>query len=380
MALFSRRKKANELEAEVVPAESTAPAEPAAELTEPSGERANPAADRGDADADAAAGPTRPEAPADASAASGGGVGTVGISVSSYRGLGAQSAPAAPVDAPAEAPREAPAVRAPRAAEAPVATETIPGLRDNVVLREALAALPATPDAADLLEVARQLMQGHLFLRVKGDARALLAEGKDLPLGVAQVNGKQFVLAYSSGAALRESIKADRETDTSAMGQPVLAVLRYALAGSYAGMVIDNSSAPARAVLPRALLEKLVDQADPSLEVKTLLAGDRTPATASAVGEALTRVKFWVAVNKSPEGRFGVAEARTDDGARLIELYSHPLEVASLRRGDQAAPMTAPQLAAALRADAELGGVIVDPGGPWIRLSRADLAPLLALT
>ena len=42
--------------------------------------------------------------------------------------------------------------------------------------------------------------------------------------------------------------------------------------------------------------------------------------------------------------------------------------------------MTAPQLAAALRADAELGGVIVDPGGPWIRLSRADLAPLLALT
>jgi hypothetical protein len=270
-------------------------------------------------------------------------------------------------------------VRAPRAAEAPAATETIPGLRDNVVLREALAALPATPDPADLLEVARQLMQGHLFLRVKGDARALLAEGKDVPLGVAQVNGKQFVLAYSSGAALRESIQADRETDTSAMGQPVLAVLRYALAGTYAGMVIDNSSAPARAVLPRELLEKLVDQADPSLEVKTLLSGDRTSATAAAVGEALTRVKFWVAVNKSPEGRFGVAEARTDDGARLIELYSHPLEVASLRRGDQAAPMTAPQLAAALRADAELGGVIVDPGGPWIRLSRTDLAPLLAL-
>jgi hypothetical protein len=270
-------------------------------------------------------------------------------------------------------------VRAPRAAEAPAATETIPGLRDNVVLREALAALPAAPDSADLLEVARQLMQGHLFLRVKGDARALLAEGKDLPLGVAQVGGKQYVLAYSSGAALRESIKADRETDTSAMGQPVLAVLRYALAGTYAGMVIDNSSAPARAVLPRELLEKLVDQADPSLEVKTLLSGDRTPATASAVGEALTRVKFWVAVNKSAEGRFGVAEARTDDGARLVELYSHPLEVASLRRGDQAAPMTAPQLAAALRSDAELDGVIVDPGGPWIRLSRTDLAPLIAL-
>ena len=342
MALFSRRKKTDDLETEVA---SVEPVSPPVEVDEST---------------DAAA--------------------SVSISVSSYQGLGAQSAPAPPVDAPVEAPTEAPAVRAPRAAEAPPATETIPGLRDNVVLREALAALPAQPESADLLEVARQMMQGHLFLRVKGDARSLLAEGKDLPLGVAQVGGKQFVLAYSSGAALRQSIQADRDADTSAMGQPVLAVLRYALAGTYSGLIIDNSSAPARAVLPRELLEKLVEQADPSLEVKTLLSGDRTAATASAVGEALSRVKFWVAVNRSPEGRFGVAEARTDDGARLIEVYSHPLEVASLRRGDQAAPMTAAQLAAALRTDEGLGGVIVDPGGPWIRLTREDLAPVLALS
>jgi hypothetical protein len=342
MALFSRRKKTDDLEAEVGSVEPVSPPVEADEST-------------------------------DAAAA-------VSISVSSYQGLGAQSAPAPPVETPVEAPTAAPAVRAPRAAEAPPATETIPGLRDNVVLREALAALPAQPESADLLEVARQMMQGHLFLRVKGDARSLLAEGKDLPLGVAQVGGKQFVLAYSSGAALRQSIQADRDVDTSAMGQPVLAVLRYALAGTYSGLIIDNSSAPARAVLPRELLEKLVEQADPSLEVKTLLSGVRTAATASAVGEALSRVKFWVAVNRSPEGRFGVAEARTDDGARLIEVYSHPLEVASLRRGDQAAPMTAAQLAAALRTDAGLGGVIVDPGGPWIRLTREDLAPVLALS
>lgn len=342
MALFSRRKKSDDLAAEVVPAEPVAPA-----------------VDTADAQTDAAA--------------------SVGISVSSYQGLGGNSRPATPVAVPAETNRVAPAVRAPRAAEAPAATETIPGLRDNVVLREALAALPPQPESADLLEVARQLMQGHLFLRVKGDARALLAEGKDLPLGVAEVKGQQFVLAYSSGTALRQSIQVDRDTDTSAMGQPVLAVLRYALTGTYAGLIIDNSSAPARAVLPRELLEKLLDQADPSLEVKTLLSGERTPATAAAVGEALTRVKFWVAVNRSPEGRFGVAEARTDAGDRLIELYSHPLEVAALQRGDQAAPMTAAQLAGALRNDEGLAGVIIDSLGPWIRLSRADLAPVLSL-
>ena len=75
----------------------------------------------------------------------------------------------------------------------------------------------------------------------------------------------------------------------------------------------------------------------------------------------------------------GVAEARTDDGARLIELFSHPLEVASSLRGDRAAPMTAAQLAGALRNDEGSAGVIIDPGGPWIRLSRDDLAPILAL-
>jgi hypothetical protein len=42
--------------------------------------------------------------------------------------------------------------------------------------------------------------------------------------------------------------------------------------------------------------------------------------------------------------------------------------------------MTAAQLAGALRVDEGIDGVIVDPGGPWIRLSRADLAPLLALS
>jgi hypothetical protein len=349
MALFSRRKKDEVAPASEVPSE--APVD-AAEGQAPSNEV-----------------PVVPETEAPAS---------VGISMDSYRGLGA-AAPATGVPTvTGERPAPARPTR-PAAGDAPRSAETVPGVRDNVVLREALRAMPSPATSSDLLEVARQLLQGHLFLRVQGDARALLAEGKDLPLAVASMNGNQFVLAYSSGEALRTSIAADRETGTSAMGQPVLAVLRYVLAGTYAGLILDNASAPARAVLPRELLQKLVEQADESLELKTLLSGERTDATPTAVAQALTRVKFWVAVNTSAEGRIGVAEARTTDGARLIEVYSHPLEVATLRRGDQAAPMTAAQLAAALRADTELAGVIVDPGGPWIRLSRAELAPLLAL-
>ena len=149
------------------------------------------------------------------------------------------------------------------------------------------------------------------------------------------------MLAYSSGAALRESIQADGETDTSAMGQPVLAVLRYVLAGPYAGMVIDNSSAPARAVLPRELLEKLVEQADPSLEVKTLLAGERTAGHGSRRRRsAHARDVLGRREQVAPRAASGSPRRAPTTARGCIELYSHPLEVASLRRGDQAAPMT----------------------------------------
>lgn len=299
----------------------------------------------------------------------------VGISMSSYGGFGAATAqPAEP--APAPAPVRQPAVRGPELA--PPATETIPGLRDNVLLRDALAGLPESPSNEELAGVARHLLQGHLFLRIKGDARALLSEGKELPLGIATRGDQQFVLVYSGGAALQAAVVADKDTDTSAMGQPVLTVLRYVLASPYAGIIIDGSSGAARAVYPRALLERMLAEAEPELEIKTLLAGERTDDTAGEIATALTRAKFWLAVNTATEGRYGVAEARSPQGDRLLEVYSHPLEVIAMGRGDQPAPMTPGQLANALRADEGITGVIVDAAGPWIKLSRDDLAPLLA--
>ncbi len=56
-----------------------------------------------------------------------------------------------------------------------------------------------------------------------------------------------------------------------------------------------------------------------------------------------------------------------------------PLELVALGRGDQPAKVTPEQLARALRSDDGISGVIVNPAGPWIRLSRAQLAPVLAI-
>ncbi len=150
---------------------------------------------------------------------------------------------------------------------------------------------------------------------------------------MASVGDRNFALAYSSGAALQASVRADGDVDTSAMGQPVLVVLRHVLAGPYEGLVIDQASAPAARCFPRALLEKIVEKLDEELTIKTLLADERTPSTAAAVAEALTRVPFWVAVGRGEGDRLGVAEARARRRvARFLEVYSHPLEVAAMGR------------------------------------------------
>ncbi|MCP2635226.1 SseB family protein [Microbacterium sp. HD4P20] len=360
-----------------------APPSPEAQVPETSGTEA----------VDAAAGPTHAEAPSDVPAADAAAptpsgpaevdaVSGVSISVSTFGGLGAGTPATSATPATPATPKEAPRPRGNARAEtrvAPTSSETIPGLRDNVLLRDALARVPDGAPAHTVLDVARQLLQGHVFLRVKGDARTLLAEGKNLPLAVVNAGERTFALGYSSGAALQASLRADGDVDTSAMGQPVLSVLKHVLAGTYDGLILDHASAPARAVLPRELLQKIVEQADPKLTVKTLLAGDRTPATSAEIAQALTRVPLWVAVGAAAGGKPGLAEGRQADGTRYLEVYSHPLEVAVVGRGDNAAPITATQLAKALGGDVGLSGVVVDPAGPWIRLTRDDLAPVLAL-
>jgi hypothetical protein len=314
------------------------------------------------------AGPDGAPPPDDAPAAA-----SVGISLSSFQGVGAPAPPAA-------RPRSVPPAAEPALAEAPPATETVPGLRDNVLLREALRALPPEPAPREALNVARQLLQGHVFLRVKGDARTLLAAGSDLPLAVAGQGDAQLVLIYSSGEALQASLRADGDTDTSAVGQPALSVLRLVLRGPYAGVLIDHASPPARLLLPRDLLQRALDDAHPEAAIKTLLAAPRTDSTANAVVAAMPDAPLWIAANRAADDqRMGIAESRSSGGDRFIEVFTHPLEVLALGRGDRPVPVRAAQLGAALAADDGLSGLVFDPAGPWLRVTRADLLPIIAL-
>ncbi|MCK2035982.1 SseB family protein [Microbacterium sp. SSW1-49] len=375
MALFSRRKKSGD---DVVA--------PASDVSEVEGDAP--------ADADVTAPTAEPEVEAP----------RIGISVQAFRGVGEAAGPAVALpdqneqpggsdDSTARAAQTTATANPPRPAEPverrlplapalpPEQTETVAGMKDNVLLREALKEIEAGATNEQLLGVMRQALQGHLYIRVNGDARAQIAEGKPLAVAVVRDEERQFMLAFSSAAAVRDSVQLEQDpAATSAVAQPVTAVLQQVVAGDFAGLIVDNASAPHRVVFPTELLQKTLEQADVDMTVKTILATPRAQDSATKVGEALATTRMWVAVNDGTDtGQVGIAEAQTTDGKRFLQLFTHPLEVIALGRGDRPLPFTPDQLAKVLSSHTAMAGVIVDSAGPSMIVERDALAPVLAL-
>ncbi|MFB4353324.1 SseB family protein [Microbacterium sp. LS_15] len=426
MALFSRRKKsADDVVADQTEADATASTDEIDGTASQSGDAAtsdpqNPA----DAASDSAAASESSAAESSASESSASGVEeaapsstetpveeappAVGISVQAFRGVGAQAGPEVSLPDPnAAAAPSTPAsasttpvqptfggAPAPRLIDAqaerrlplapalpPEQTETVAGMKDNVLLREALAQVEQGATNEQLLGVLRQALQAHLYIRVNGDARAQISEGKPLSVAVVRDGDRQFMLAFSSAGAVRDSVQLEKDpTATSAVAQPVTSVLQQVVAGDFAGLIVDNASAPHRVVFPTELLEKTLEQADVEMTVKSLLAQPREQDTAAKIGQALATKRMWVAVNDGTgTGQPGIAEAQTPDGKRFLQLFSHPLEVLALGRGDRPLPFDPEQLAKLFASHPEMAGVILDPAGPTLAVDREALAPVLVL-
>ena len=252
MALFSRRDKSDRPTPE--------PAAPAADET--GGVDATDAEASAAAAADSAsAGPVSADAP-DAGAPAAAPVPHVSISVNTF-GHGAETA--RPLDsalAAASGDSAAPAAPASTrpAATAPAATEAIPGLADNVLLQAALAALPDEPQSADIMNVMRQALQGQLYLRAQGDAQALIAAGQGLNLAVTTYQDKRFLLVFSGGDPMRQSVAAEAaaavvDSATSVVGQAAHNVFRTAVDSGYDGVYLDHANVGARLVLPIELVQ-----------------------------------------------------------------------------------------------------------------------------
>ena len=376
MALFSRRKKSDD--------------QPAADTASP----AETGIDAETVDESASEAPTES-------------VPDVSISVQAFRGVGAEAGPEVSLPAEGVAPTTgAPAPSRPLSPSAqvvpdeqaipaaqavprlplapampPEQTHTVDGLTDNVLLREALAELAEGATNEQLLGVMRQSLQGHLYLRVHGDAREQISAGKPLSVGVVRDGDRSFMLAYSSGRALQRSLQgAEDAAAMSAIAQPTTAVYQQVIAGGFNGIILDNGSAPNRAVFPTELLQKAMEQADERMAIKTALAAPRDDQSAVRVAEALASTRCWVAVNDGSNGQpVGIAEAHATDGRRFLQVFSHPLEVVALGRKDSPMPFQPEQLAKILGEHSEIAGVLVDIAGPSIAIERDSLSAVMVL-
>ncbi len=379
MALFSRRKKSDDTDpasAEGVSAEESAAGETGA---------GSVAAASGIVAPDAAA--SLPEAPA------------VSISVQAFRGLGAAAGPAVEAPADPEGASTAPAA----GADAPVAgvptgtpltpedrklplapllppppAESMPGMKDNVLLRAALADLGEKPTNIQMLGVLRQALQGQLYIRVQGDPRTQAA-GTPLAVGVIREGERTFLLAFTSLVSLRDSVQ--RETDpqaTSAAAQPATELLKQVIGGGFDGLIIDNAEPVHRAAFPTPVLKQALEHADPAMTVKGILAEPHTEESPARLAEALASTNLWVALGEAQEGApAGIAEARLPSGQRFLQVFSHPLEVIALGRGERPMPFTPAQLSKVFAGNPELAGVLVDFAGPSMLLPRGVIVPAL---
>ena len=192
----------------------------------------------------------------------------IGISVQAFRGVGARPAPRSQLARPptrARQRRRAPAARRrpTRSRRCPAGlpqdrrlaarprpcrraqTETVAGHEDNVLLREALAEVEAGATNEQLLGVLRQALQGHLFLRVNGDARAQISEGKPLSVAVVARRRAAVHARVQLGAPrVRDSVQLEADpTATSAVGA---AGHRGAAAGRLAATSRASSSTTPR--------------------------------------------------------------------------------------------------------------------------------------
>ncbi|WP_168223411.1 SseB family protein [Plantibacter sp. M259] len=288
----------------------------------------------------------------------------VSISVTTVNA--AARTPEAPVSVPAASPAPAPA---------PVEPDS------NVDLAQALTALAEGGDERAMMHVLRQSIQGKLLLSTSldGVSEEDKAAGR-IPLGVHRdPEGAVYLLAFTSSRELEKT----RTADGPVTGVAVDAVwaLRQATGDGYAGIVLNPADGKASAVVPKTLIVRLFGDGRNNDLAKQALAQPREPDALQRLVAALAAHGGFVAgrAEVDEDGNrktVGIAETRLGE-RRLLEVFTSPIEIAALGRGDDAYPVTAAELAAALRSDEGITGIIVNPAAPWLDVNRAQLAPLL---
>jgi hypothetical protein len=261
---------------------------------------------------------------------------------------------------------------------------------DNASLRAAVEAFATTPDQSSYLDVVRACLQGRLLLDSTGSDRPVVeADGSySFPAGATLQfaggtgpDGKPALFAFTSQEQINRMHPTDL-ADVQALVQPAAGALQLAATERYGWLYIDPAG-PTCAISNRdaafALRGERNDAVKEALEIAEAFQSKRAVMDALAQNGPLL-----LAVDTDSVPESGVTDGTPirirdsvdPDGHPVLLAFTSGPEVSARNVADSFATRTAAEI---IRDAVQppYGGLVLNPGGPWMALSPDELRAVL---
>lgn len=263
---------------------------------------------------------------------------------------------------------------------------------DNAPLRDAVAAFAAAPQQDTYLDVVRNCLQGTLLLDSTGSDRPVQLEGGGYGYqpgavlqfaGGAGPDGKRALFAFTSQEQVVR-MHPDSPSEVQSFVQQATAVLELITGDEQYGWLYIDPAGPTCAITNADAAFAL--RGDRNDAVKAALALPEEADRRAAVIDALRQEgTLLLAIDSASVPDDGVADGapvriRTSVGpageTMLLAFTSGP-EVSARNVDDVFASRPAKEVVRNAL-DPAYAGLVINPSGPWIALSRAELEGIAA--
>jgi len=261
----------------------------------------------------------------------------------------------------------------------------------NTDVASALARWAEEKNAHTFYDVLRRCSRGQLLYDVTGsDIRmegTTMAAGSRIGLRThATEDGSQYLLVFTSDAEIKRMHP--EGTTTSSIVQSALDAVRFGASESFAGVILDAGAGPASCIVTADEIRRALP-ADPgvAVELKEALAGPSLPGRRQETLGALSRAAVvYVPVEQTASGNgstrpdgeplVSVPTVAGPSGRTFSAAFTSPAEVWSWLPSAQAYPTSVAHAVRAALAQPGHNGLMVNPGGPPLIVTRPELEDL----
>ncbi|WP_306231441.1 SseB family protein [Agrococcus beijingensis] len=251
-------------------------------------------------------------------------------------------------------------------------------LVDNARVRRAVAAFAADPRQATMIDVLRACLSGDLLLDATG-SEVDLKDGKMQTGAMIRIShhvgpdGKRALLAFTSNAEVAR-MHPDGVRYQS-IAQPAVAVLEMAKRQGAGWLYIDP--AEKSATLSAADIDYALRHPRNDKLSRAIAAGETGGGSRAAVVAAMREPGTLLLAGKLEEGQSRDQSPRLKvtkrpDGSTALLAFTSAPEVAARNAADGIISTTTTKVLEQLKSG-KFASIVVNPGGPWIELTRAEL-------